>query len=91
MSATAGFIQLGCTDDNNRLIIFSWFAINQSLRAGGFIAADHTDGMELIHALGFRQDQRHGAKWFSAKVHVQTGDDDADLAQPDQRGRGQRP
>ncbi len=51
--------------------------VDQTLRPAGRRAANDADRGELIHLFGLRQKQRHGAKRFSPKIHVQSGDDDA--------------
>ncbi len=80
MLTTSGFIQLRCADNDNWIIIFRGLAVDQSLGAGGFVTADHADGMEFIDALSFGQNQWHGAKRFAAEVHIQAGDDHTDSA-----------
>jgi hypothetical protein len=80
MHAAAGFIQLGCANDHHGIVITGWFAIDQSLGAGGFVAADHADGMQLVDALGVGHQRRHGTERLTAKVLIEAGNQDADPA-----------
>jgi len=55
----------------------SRLAIDQALRAAGWLPANHTNGIELIHILRFGNEHRHAAKRFSPKVRIQSGNDHA--------------
>ena len=46
----AGFVHLRGAHDHNRIIIMSRLAIDQALRAAGWLPANHTNGIELIYS-----------------------------------------
>ena len=54
MLPTARFVEFGCPNDHNRVIVAGGFAIDQSLRAGGFVSAAHADGVEFVDVLVFQ-------------------------------------
>src|SRR5687768_9302297 len=79
LSATR-FIHLRGADDHNGIIEARRLAIDQSLGTGGFIATDHTDGMQFIHVLSHGHQDRHWAKWFAAEIGIEASYKDANAA-----------
>ncbi len=55
-------------------------AVHQALRTAGRLAADHADGVQLVHHLGFGHQLWHRAKRLAAEIGVQSGYDHADAA-----------
>ena len=49
---------------------------SQSVGVGGEIAAMIADSVEFGNVFGDGQQLRHGAKWFSAEIHIKPGHDD---------------
>jgi hypothetical protein len=80
MQPASRFIQLGCSHDHDRIIITSGFPVHESLGARGFITADHTDGVELVHAFGAGHQRRHGTKRLAAEISIESGYQHTDAA-----------
>ncbi len=79
MFAAARFVGFLCADQDNRVIVVGGFAVDEALGAAGFFTADDTDGMKFGHFLGDAHQTRHRAEWLGAEVHVQPGDNYADV------------
>src|SRR5690606_7044020 len=80
MQATARFVNFGRADEDDRVVVARGLAVNQSLGAAGWLAADDADRMEFGHFFRPAHEFRHGAKRFAAKIRVQPGDDDANAS-----------
>ena len=77
MGAAAGFVEAGCSYDDEFL------ALAESLGMDGGLAAGHADGGEFGDLVGERHEVRDGAERFVGKGGVEAGEDDA-LAEVDE-------
>jgi hypothetical protein len=79
MLAATGFVEFVRADDDNGIIVMGRLAVDEALCSGSGFAANDTNGMELIDALGLGHQDRHGAKGLAAKIQVQTGHNHAQI------------
>src|SRR5690349_17618627 len=77
MHAAAGFVHFRGADDHHRIIKTSGLTIYQSLGTGGFVAADHANGVKLVDMLSDRHQDWHRPERLAAEIGIQSGNHNA--------------
>ena len=76
----AGFVGFLSADEDDRVVVAGRAAVDQPLRAGGRLAADDADGVQLDNFVGAAQQLRHRAEGLAAEIQVEPGDHDTQAA-----------
>ena len=57
MAAAEGFVGFVRADEDDRVLVGGGLAVDDALRSRGVLAADHADGVQLLHLLRLGQEQ----------------------------------
>src|SRR5207247_5108931 len=74
--AAASLVRLFRADDDDRVVVERGDAVDDPLRARRRFAADDADRLQLLDALGEREERRHGAERLAAEVLIEARADD---------------